>query len=81
VTGLRRLGGVLGLFQDGEATGPPAEVRSEIERLVRIRDDARRRRQWAEADAVRAQLAALGVAVEDTPGGTKWRWRAKPATA
>jgi cysteinyl-tRNA synthetase len=80
VAALRRLGGVLGLFQGGAAAGPPAEVRSEIERLVRARDDARRRREWAEADAVRAQLAALGVAVEDTPGGTKWRWRAKATT-
>jgi len=81
VEALRRLGGVLGLFQGGAPAGPPADVRREIERLVRIRDDARRRRQWAEADAVRAQLVALGVAIEDTPAGTQWRWRGKPATA
>jgi cysteinyl-tRNA synthetase len=78
VAALRRLGGVLGLFrQDG--AGPPPELRVEIERLVRVRDDARRRRQWAEADAVRAQLVALGALVEDSPAGSTWRWRGTPA--
>ena len=33
---------------------------------------ARRRRHWAEAERLRAELDALGVAVEDTPDGTKW---------
>ncbi len=79
VAAITRLGGVLGLFRAG-AAGPPAALRAEIERLLRVRDDARRRRQWAEADAVRAQLAALGVAVEDNPAGTTWRWRGKPTT-
>jgi cysteinyl-tRNA synthetase len=80
VAALRRLGGVLGLFRAGPA-GPPPELRAEIERLLRVRADARGRREWAEADAVRAQLAALGVTVEDTPAGTTWRWRGKTASA
>jgi cysteinyl-tRNA synthetase len=78
VATLRRLGGVLGLFRQ-DAEGPPPELRAEIERLVRVRDDARRRRQWAEADAVRAQLVALGALVEDGPAGSTWRWRGTPA--
>jgi cysteinyl-tRNA synthetase len=78
VAALRRLGGVLGLFRQAAAE-PPPELRAEIERLVRVRDDARRRRQWAEADALRAQLAALGVLVEDGPASSTWRWRATPA--
>ncbi len=77
---LRRLGAVLGLFVgDGSAELPPGR-REEIERLVRLRDEARRRREWAEADALRAQLAALGVVVEDTPAGTIWTWRWRPAS-
>jgi cysteinyl-tRNA synthetase len=76
---LRRLGAVLGLFERDPAS-VPAELRREIERLLGARDAARRRREWAEADAVRAQLAALGVTVEDTPTGTTWKWRAKPAS-
>jgi cysteinyl-tRNA synthetase len=80
VAALRRLGGVLGLFRGGPA-GLPPELRAEVERLLEVRADARRRREWAEADAARAQLAALGVTVEDTPAGTTWRWRGKTATA
>jgi cysteinyl-tRNA synthetase len=80
LSALRRLGGVLGLFRRGPV-GPPPEIRAEVERLLGVRADARRRRAWAEADAVRARLAALGVTVEDTPAGTTWRWRGKTGSA
>jgi cysteinyl-tRNA synthetase len=33
---------------------------------------ARARKDYASADAIRDQLAALGVQVEDTPQGTRW---------
>jgi cysteinyl-tRNA synthetase len=79
LTVLRRLGGVLGLFT-GASAELPAELRSEVERLLRARDEARRRRLWAEADAARAQLVALGVTVEDTPTGTQWTWNPRAAT-
>jgi cysteinyl-tRNA synthetase len=78
VAALRSLGGVLGLFRR-DVAGPPPELRAEIERLVRIRDEARRRREWAEADALRTRLLALGALVEDSPGGTTWRWRGTAA--
>lgn len=49
---------------------------AEIERLVEARLEARRRRDFAEADRVRAQLGELGVVLEDTPQGTRWKRRA-----
>jgi cysteinyl-tRNA synthetase len=39
------------------------------------RQEARRRREFARADAARARLEALGVVLEDTPKGTRWRRR------
>jgi cysteinyl-tRNA synthetase len=39
------------------------------------RQDARRRREFARADAARSRLEALGVVLEDTPKGTRWRRR------
>ena len=55
-----------------------ADLRAAIDRLLEGRSDARARRAWAEADALRARLATLGVTVEDTPSGTTWKWRARP---
>jgi cysteinyl-tRNA synthetase len=37
------------------------------------RQDARRSRDFGRADAARARLEALGVVLEDTPKGTRWR--------
>ncbi len=46
---------------------------AEIERLIAERAEARRRRDFARADAIRADLAALGVVLEDGAEGTRWR--------
>ncbi len=43
--------------------------------LVRRRDEARARRDWAEADALRAELEAAGWLVEDSAEGTRIRRR------
>ena len=76
---LRALGGILGLLQrDPEEylrTGA-TDVLSEadIEALVARRAEARRNRDWAEADRIRDELKAKGVLLEDVAGGkTVWR--------
>ncbi|MEO5657505.1 MAG: cysteine--tRNA ligase [Nitrospiria bacterium] len=43
---------------------------AEIDRLVEARNAARARKAWAEADAIRRQLADAGVIIEDRPDGT-----------
>ncbi|HEX3541112.1 MAG TPA: hypothetical protein VHT75_11810 [Acidimicrobiales bacterium] len=43
-----------------------------IERLLAVRDAARRDRRFAEADDIRDQLVALGATIRDTPEGTDW---------
>jgi cysteinyl-tRNA synthetase len=69
---VRELLGVLGLAGadvDQGAGGDDAE----IDALVRARDDARAARDFATADALRDQLTARGIKLEDTPTGTVWR--------
>jgi cysteinyl-tRNA synthetase len=44
-----------------------------IERRIEERDAARRQRDFPTADRIRADLAAVGVILEDTPQGTTWR--------
>lgn len=45
---------------------------TEIDALVRERDDARASRDFARADALRDDLAARGIKLEDTTSGTIW---------
>ena len=78
---LRQLGGVLGLLQDDPQAflkgGAVAEGPSDadIDALVQARLDARKARDFARADAIRAQLIEAGVVLEDGAGGTTWRRR------
>jgi cysteinyl-tRNA synthetase len=44
-----------------------------IEYLIELRAGARAERAFDRADGIRAKLAELGVALEDTPAGTRWR--------
>ena len=44
-----------------------------IEALIAERTKARAKRDFARADAVRDELAAMGIVLEDTVGGTSWK--------
>ena len=59
--------GVLGLVYNRHTDETPAEVLE----LVQRRAQAKKDKNWAEADAIRDQLASMGWAVEDTPQGPK----------
>jgi cysteinyl-tRNA synthetase len=58
----------------------PAELNDRIVGLIRARAAARTGRDWKRADELRAELAALDVAVKDTPRGTDWEWKGLRAT-
>ncbi len=75
---LREAGGLLGLLgQDPTAwTQAGAQDAARIEALVAERNRARAERNWARADALRDELAALGIEVEDAGGESRWRVRA-----
>ena len=51
------------------------QERHEIEPLVAERTQARKERDWARADQIRAELDARGVQVTDTPAGPAWQLR------
>ena len=44
-----------------------------IQALVDERSAAKKSRDFARADAIRDQLAAEGIALEDTPQGVRWK--------
>jgi cysteinyl-tRNA synthetase len=68
------LAGILGLTLK-ETAQPTPEAEAFISFLVSTRDDLRQNQQWQLADKIRTGLADLGVTLEDTPQGTRWKYK------
>lgn len=45
----------------------------QVEALIRARADAKKAKNFAEADRIRDELKAQGVEIADVPGGVKWK--------
>lgn len=48
-------------------------VEALMELLLELRQELRKQKNFALADQIRDQLAGLGVTVEDTPEGPRWK--------
>jgi cysteinyl-tRNA synthetase len=55
-----------------EQTGDPA-LAADIEKLIAERGDAKKAKNYARADEIRARLKERGIILEDSPSGTTWR--------
>jgi cysteinyl-tRNA synthetase len=85
---VRKVSGVLGLFEDEPAQWllrrreRAVKERgldvAKVEQFIQARNDARKAKNFAEADRVREELKGLGVEIMDTAGGTVWK--VAPAT-
>ena len=67
---LERFDAVLGVLDR-----TPAVLDEEIDALIRKRQEARKAKDYAEADRIRVALAAQGIVLEDTPQGVRWKRR------
>jgi cysteinyl-tRNA synthetase len=65
---LRDIDQVLGVLPDAEEAPEP-----EVAALLEARVAARAAKDWSASDRLRDELAALGIAVEDTRDGQRWR--------
>ncbi len=73
---LKELGQVLGMFRAaaGKSTAEDDKLVSGLlQLLIDLRAECRKSKNFAMADQIRQRLAALGVTLEDRPGGTGWR--------
>jgi cysteinyl-tRNA synthetase len=68
-----RVLGVLSLRRAEDATPPIPQA--EIDAGIQARQEARRKRDFAEADRIRQDLLSKGVILEDSPQGTRWKRR------
>jgi len=73
---------VLGLFRadasgkiilDGQDEGEGKLVGDLMDLIIRIRQEARLRKDWATADSIRNGLKEVGIILEDTPSGVRWK--------
>ncbi len=65
----RKADSILGVFDIGSRPLDPSE-----EKLIREREAARKRKDWAEADRIRNELLQCGIRVVDTPAGSRWEY-------
>jgi len=65
---LKRVDSVLGIMDFEEERLP-----DRLADLLARRDEARRRKDFAESDRLRKELLAEGIVVEDTPTGSRWK--------
>ena len=80
---MKKTGAALGLLQEAPQTFLARKKERwldrsgisprEIEDLVHRRDQARKQKQWQEADRIRAALQEKGITIEDSSGGTIWK--------
>jgi cysteinyl-tRNA synthetase len=62
--------GVLGLKIVAAKLALPEK---EIEKLIAERNEARKNKDFKKADQIRDKLAGMGIEIEDTPYGTRWK--------
>ena len=65
---IRELGDVLGLFVREKNNS----LDKEVEALIKERNEARKNKDWATADAIRDKLKEMNIVLKDTPDGVKW---------
>jgi len=66
-----RINSVLDIVPDRTVEDP--ELAAWVDERIAARRAARERREFAEADRIRQELVGRGIAIEDGPGGTKWK--------
>jgi cysteinyl-tRNA synthetase len=59
--------GVIGEVKEEE------KLPKEAAELIQKREEARKAKDWKAADSIRQQLKAIGITIEDTPQGTRWK--------
>lgn len=77
VASLQQMGDILGILQLSPEAFLQGEVsatdQQQIENLIKQREQARVDKNWQLADKLRDELNRLGISIEDSSSGTKWR--------
>ena len=73
LSALTRMDSVLGVLDRNETLAAEGDdLASTVESQIEARAAAKAAKDWAAADAIRDELAAMGIAIKDGPEGTTW---------
>ncbi|SDG03138.1 cysteinyl-tRNA synthetase [Selenomonas sp. WCT3] len=64
---------IIGIFEQEEAAADDGLTDKLMELIIGIRQDARKEKNWAIADKIRDELKEVGIVIEDTPNGARWK--------
>jgi len=73
VLGILRTGASGEIILEDKDMEKESLVEDLVNLIIEIRQSARRNKDWTTADLLRDQLKELGIALEDTPDGVRWR--------
>ena len=68
------MGSIIGVLETAEVV--EAEINTDdkiIEKLIAQRQEARENKEYAKADELRKQITEMGIVLEDTPQGVRWK--------
>jgi len=71
----KQMADVLGLTLQSAERGGSGLTANLAQTMIDLRADARTKKDFGAADAIRDRLDELGIALEDTPDGTTWRFK------
>ena len=67
--------GVLEKAWEGNTDANAAEYEELMQVILSVRQACREQKQWALADCIRDRLAEIGITIEDSPQGARWKKR------
>lgn len=67
--------GVLEKALEGNTGANAAEYEELMQVILSVRQACREQKQWALADCIRDRLAEIGITIEDSPQGARWKKR------
>ena len=68
--------GILEQAWEGPQSGAGAEEYEKLMQVIlNVRQNAREQKLWDLADAIRDELGNIGIVIEDSPQGARWKKR------
>ena len=69
----QEMASIIGIFEQEEVAADDGRTDKLMELIIGIRQDARKEKNWAIADKIRDELKEVGIVIEDTPNGARWK--------